>query len=229
MLLYFASGIAQVVLSIMVFVKSSGDYGDFVRFVKGVLVFETINIAYQQGVQQYIKSFEIGTSLIIGVILLVLGYFLWYRLNIKYFEKRILKETPGGVGNAFHSVSRPNQNFNPNGNSKVYDSYNVYGNDIKLQMEDKKKTIDGAPVFSSNVHYCRKCGNKLLEDSLFCSRCGTKVIFATEENFMGEAEKKNRNDFLAPPSAEWVCSCGYRNNASNLKCSNCYRGRDSQK
>ena len=30
---------------------------------------------------------------------------------------------------------------------------------------------------SSKVAYCRKCGKKLLPDSLFCSYCGAEVIF----------------------------------------------------
>ena len=60
MLLYFITGIAQPVLAIMVFAKSEGNYKNFVRFVNGVLIFETISMAYQQGVQRYIKDFEIG-------------------------------------------------------------------------------------------------------------------------------------------------------------------------
>ena len=90
MMIYFLSSIAQSVLSIMVFIKSKEDYEDFVRFVKGVLIFETINISYELSVEQYIQNeFKDGYALLIGVITLVLGYFLWYRLNMKYFQKRI--------------------------------------------------------------------------------------------------------------------------------------------
>lgn len=90
MLLAFAASAAQCALSIMVFIKSQGDYVEFVRFVKGVLLFETINIAYQQGAQQYINNgFNIGYALLMLIIMLALAYFLWYRLNVKYFNKRI--------------------------------------------------------------------------------------------------------------------------------------------
>ena len=50
LLLYFLMVVAQIVLCILVAIKSGEDYADFVRFVKGVLLFEVFNIAYQQGV-----------------------------------------------------------------------------------------------------------------------------------------------------------------------------------
>ena len=174
MLLYFITGVAQPVLAIVVFAKSEGDYGDFVRFVNGVLIFETINMAYQQGVQQYIKSFEFGTAFIIALIILVVGYFLWYRLNIKYFKKRILRETPEPATYDFNAVSRPPQFSCPNEVPKTYGNYNIYGNDIKLQKEENT-TTDTTPV-QQKAQFCRKCGTKLAEDALFCTKCGTKVI-----------------------------------------------------
>ena len=47
LLLCFLAAITQPILCIAVAVKSSGDYASFVRFVKGVLLFETINMAYE--------------------------------------------------------------------------------------------------------------------------------------------------------------------------------------
>lgn len=88
MMLYFVTIIVHATLSIVVFVKSKGDYEDFTRFVKGVLVFETINFPYQGVVQQYIKTFSLGYAVVVGLVTLILCYFVWYRLNIKYFEKR---------------------------------------------------------------------------------------------------------------------------------------------
>ncbi len=29
---------------------------------------------------------------------------------------------------------------------------------------------------AAKIQFCRKCGNKLLEDALFCTKCGTKII-----------------------------------------------------
>lgn len=173
MLLYFVTGIVQPVLAIIVFAKSEGDYEDFVQFVNGVLIFEMINIAYQQGVQQYIKSFEFGTAFIIALIVLIVEYFLWYRLNIKYFKKRILREDPITVTrSASESAQIPNANESPKADS----NYKVCGSDIRLQTENKDDDIGNTESTPLKIQFCRKCGNKLPENSLFCTKCGTKVI-----------------------------------------------------
>ena len=90
MLLSFVASMAGLVLGIMTFVKSKGDYVDFVAFVKKVLLFEMFCIAYQQGVQSYVNTmFHFGAACWVCMITLVLAYLLWYRLNVKYFTKRI--------------------------------------------------------------------------------------------------------------------------------------------
>lgn len=107
-LLFF---VASVILQVFVFVKSMGDYAKFVRFVEFELIFEGINLCYQWIVQFYtayidaketVEGVEIGKRFIeqqlaqavvidiCGIVLyLVLFYFLWYRLNRKYFRKRL--------------------------------------------------------------------------------------------------------------------------------------------
>ncbi len=98
MMLYLLSTLSMAVLCILVFVKSLSDYERFVNFVNGVLIFETINLAYGQAVQQYIQNaFNISIAIITGGIILLIGYFLWYRLNIKYFRRRINIVTNGCV------------------------------------------------------------------------------------------------------------------------------------
>ena len=91
LLLYFFAGVTQAILGVMVFVKSKGDYLDFVQFVKGVLLFETVCMVYGQGVKQYIQNgYDLGGTLVTVVILFLMVFFLWYRLNMKYFRKRII-------------------------------------------------------------------------------------------------------------------------------------------
>ena len=146
MMVYFFAALIQPVLCIMVFVKSQGDYEDFVRFVKGVLGFETINMAYGQAVQQYIKNeFDIGVALVVSAIILVLGYFVWYRLNMKYFKKRIIVAT--------------NDYFPHEANTNQF----VYQNE--------ELTVD-----TDRIRFCRKCGEKLIDNSRFCRKCGTEIV-----------------------------------------------------
>ncbi len=148
LLVYFLAAIAQPILCIMVAVKSSGDYVDFVRFVKGVLLFETIYFAYQQGVQQYIRNnFDIGLALVVFAIVFPLDYFVWYRLNVKYFEKRIIAATT---------------------NVASYESDTLQE---ASQSEQIKATSD-----ADKIVFCRKCGEKLIENSQFCAKCGTQVV-----------------------------------------------------
>ena len=101
LLLYFAISVAESIVSIVVFVKSYYDYKVFVRFVKGVLFFETISIPYTIGVQQYLSSFDLSSALISSLVCLAFTYFVWYRLNVKYFEKRIMP---------YRNISKPTQN-----------------------------------------------------------------------------------------------------------------------
>ena len=159
MLLYLVTSIAQPVLSIMVFVKSSGDYVSFVRFVKAVLILEIINMAYQSGVRQYINSFEIWGAIIIALVIFAILYFAWFRTNIKYFERRIVKEVPETVNCDLGSFPRQPQSSYSNEIFKTYENSNDYG--VMTQ--------------NNTVLYCRKCGNKLIPNSVFCNKCGFKI------------------------------------------------------
>lgn len=94
LMLDFLVRLVRVVFGILVYAKSKGDYEDFVDFVKGVLIFETISMSYDAFVQSYSQHYydQVGlvSALTTGFIILLLGYFLWYRLNMKYFKKRIM-------------------------------------------------------------------------------------------------------------------------------------------
>ena len=91
LVVYAVFSFAAPVLSVMVFVKSRDDYEKFVGFVTGVLFFESVCFPYQFCVQQYVANSMDGFSvLVIFAVALVLYYFLWFRLNVKYFTKRII-------------------------------------------------------------------------------------------------------------------------------------------
>lgn len=170
MMIYFIAAIIQAVLAVMVFVKSQGDYVDFVRFVKGVLVFETITIAYAQGVKQYAENnFNLGIAIFVTLIILLIGYFVWYCLNVKYFEKRMgvitndyLEDDPNRLTECKTCGYRSAEYFDACPNCGKYSKQYVYLNEVNTHI--------------AQVRYCRKCGEKLLDDSKFCDKCGTKII-----------------------------------------------------
>ena len=116
---------------------------DFVRFVKKVLLFETISIAYGLGVQQYVQNgFDVGTAFISALITVLIAYFAWYRLNMKYFNKRIVSPYDGA--DSFVEAT--------------YTTQNVARENAKPSFCRKcgNKLFDGAK-------YCGKCGTEVIE------------------------------------------------------------------
>lgn len=181
LLLYFAAAIAHPVLCVMVTAKSNGDYINFVRFVKGVLLFETINMTYQQGVQTYVKNdFQFGIALAASLIMFLISYFVWYRLNVKYFEKRILL-TPSDKTDFTTEI---------------------------LQERYNNKQINITPQ-TNKIQFCRKCGEKLIDNSKFCHKCGTNVVtepvISVGETANGDFSKKCTADISNDTDTCHVC------------------------
>ena len=153
LLLSLILSVAVAVLAIMVFVKSDYNYGDFVRFVKKVLLFEVFQLAYQQAVQQYSDGFRLGAGVGAFVIVAVFGYLIWYLLNAKYFMKRL-------------TVVKVEDRSAPAAEQKSEEP-------AQQQTAEKKQEETPAPV--KKARFCRHCGYKLSSDAVFCSSCGKKI------------------------------------------------------
>ena len=50
-----------------------------------------------------------------------------------------------------------------------------FGHKFDAVSEDKTKSFDKENGESKEIRYCHKCGQRLFEDSVFCSKCGTRV------------------------------------------------------
>ena len=141
LLLYFLATIAQVVLCVMVAIKADENYGEFVRFVKGVLIFETIDLAYSQSINRYIQSGgESGEAVTTFIVILGIGYLVWYRLNVKYFEKRMMKITADTTAPEFTQIPQSPQ-----------EPETAKANFCRICGEKLKK----------DSKFCYKCGTKI--------------------------------------------------------------------
>ena len=56
--------------------------------------------------------------------------------------------------------------------------------EFTTSIADLRKTTVDVPTESKSKRpaFCRKCGNKLTEDSLFCDQCGAKIMIDTQTN-----------------------------------------------
>ena len=124
----------------------------------------------------YAIGYVWGYFLAIVAFSLLILYFLWYRLNIRYFEKRIMVEEAEILNYNFASQHRPPQISAHNELPKKYGNYYTPLSDLQLQTEDKKKMPNTISSTTPKARFCRNCGNKLWADDRFCDQCGTKVI-----------------------------------------------------
>ena len=117
-------------------------------------------------------SVEESTALLLMSLVTIPFFALYYWLFLRHGKKKeqsahtpIYKDTFSQPATPT-KTSRPPQISYADEKPKSYGNYSVYGNDIALQP---------APVPQS-ISICRKCGARLLDDSQFCHKCGTKAI-----------------------------------------------------
>ena len=157
MFLYFVAAIVHAVLSILVGIKSNGAYDEFFRFVRGVLVFETINMAYGQGVLRYVQdglNWGHGAFIFGGVLLI--DWLIWYLLNVKYFKKRLMYVA---------------------GETATAATHNSMSSTSLSAMKPRADMAHAGAKSNQGLKicFCRKCGSRLVDGALFCSKCGTRV------------------------------------------------------
>ena len=137
LVIYALFAIALQVLGIMVFIKSRGDYDKFVPFVTGVLFFETVSMPYQLCVQQYIRDGLSGSDVLVFFAFnFALSFFLWFRLNVKYFERRRIKTT----------TNEPSQIENP------------------CEVTVNHYCINCGSKLAENSNFCGNCGAKVIRE-----------------------------------------------------------------
>lgn len=199
-IIYVASYVAYTIANLVLFFKERNESGEaLLGFIKGLLIFEVFYIPYGSILGQYYEGQSIIVSIIVLLIMMALCYFVWYRLNIKYFRKRLapwelnstmtgtVSEAPKITETGTYSLSHANEV------PKQYGSWNVMGSDLKLEKSDAVEVPETPagpdpkhqeiPVVTKAVEqrtsyakYCPKCGNGIDPASKVCTGCGKQYF-----------------------------------------------------
>lgn len=212
--------IAHAVLCVFVFAKSFGDYFDFVQFIKIVILFETIYTPLVTFIDEATNGDGLGSAVVYGLITAALYYFLWYRLNIKYFDRRLICTNPPSKeeaeqyiqNKAAEKANKEQQEYKVKTAEELLKEYSLQPTnaapshvcvsrydpnapnenegillqqdnksdepdleDVDYEYDDAIEEDDDEVEEVKKPNFCRKCGNKLAPDSVFCSNCGTKI------------------------------------------------------
>lgn len=162
--IYFVAAITQAVLNFLVLNKSKGAYNEFVPFVQRVLMFETLNMAYGQGVQRYVQDgLSWDYAAVVFVAVLLVDFLIWYLLNMRYFKKRLMCE-PTGEPSFGTSAFIPNVCVTNNQTATISKEVASYGT-----------MTSSYEAQAPRIRFCRKCGTELVSGARFCSKCGTLI------------------------------------------------------
>ena len=64
-----------------------------------------------------------------------------------------------------------------NGKPVMPANNDVHGNEFRGSKQETNQVINSTSVPAAKpILFCRKCGNKRMEDSTFCNKCGTKIF-----------------------------------------------------
>lgn len=70
--------------------------------------------------------------------------------------------------------------INDNNDEKA-DELSSTSSETDSEQNELQITDSTLPLPVSNIRFCRKCGNELRPESVFCNRCGMKILWEEEE------------------------------------------------
>ena len=191
LLIYCIGSLIQTCMAFRVFIWSRRDYQTFVSIVEDVLFFETIFIPYQVAVVQYQQNGNnLNESIVVGIIILILTYLLWYRLNVKYFRSRLFVSPDVPI------ESTPHMSLSNAGEKPLNSSFNAtYGADLYVVPKSELSPIKEAPQNTPHkvkptqvqpnqspppsqkrIKYCSRCGKPIDPDTKKCQGCGKQYF-----------------------------------------------------
>ena len=89
--IYVIADVAYIIANIVLLFKTREESQEMLfAFIRGLLIFELFFFSYTSMLTSSLNSQNIATCLFVLLFNLLLFYFVWYRLNIKYFKKRLV-------------------------------------------------------------------------------------------------------------------------------------------
>ena len=165
----FIGSIVETIFGLILFFKVKNNNDNIFNLIKGILAFEVGFFTYQVIIG---NSYEDITHLtIMSIITAVIYYFLWYKTNMKYFDKRLnVKKEKKEINSEQNNITindKTVKEINLSDPNEVVirdrsNSFNVYSEDIRLHNDTDKK-------------YCTNCGKNIEDFWSFCNHCGYKL------------------------------------------------------
>lgn len=102
LLVVVAFSFVEMVLQFRVFIASSVERNKLLKYIKDLLFFEVISMGYYVLFDESFKGMKGLEGFLLLMASFAIGHFIWYRPNLKYFEKRLNVSTP-----TIQPVSKP--------------------------------------------------------------------------------------------------------------------------
>ena len=168
-LISFIGSIVETILNLNLFFKVKKSNKNILDLIKAILICDVVFSTYQVIIG---NTYEDITHLaIMTTIIAIASYFLWYKTNIQYFDKRLnLKKESIEANSEQNSIIINEQkvreiNFS-NPNEVVLrdrsNSFNTFSEDVRVHKDTDKK-------------YCTNCGKEIEKNWKYCNYCGNKL------------------------------------------------------
>ena len=167
----------ELILELVLFFKSFNKSPSLLGFIKTYLIVNLFIGFYNVIVSGYYEQYDDLLALSTTLISFIIWYFLWYRLNVGYFRRRLVQAEPEQYINYYVTYPAETQSYEYNSPHSSNVQTRLVPVESKQQAEyavnysEEKQSLKSAPP-----HFCTECGAKLSEGSKFCHNCGTKVM-----------------------------------------------------
>lgn len=88
-LIYLVSHLCNAFLQMVLLSKAKKKTDDLFAFIHGILIYDILFATYSYAIGQFYQGTEVVVLLIVSAISITTGYFVWYRVNVRYFQKRM--------------------------------------------------------------------------------------------------------------------------------------------